>query len=193
MTAIVTRPCVRIVVCGNADRGDDGAALAAVATLLPTLPREILSKLEVRRCQELRVEDLLDLPKGSACLILDAVAGAEAGSVVRMPLSELTEAAGFTPRSSHQLPLMLVIGLAGVMRQRPIEGLFLGIGGRAFGYGTPLSRAVRAGMPAFRAAVSAALSEMTSEPTGRPARPRRGAAAAAADTAVAAKPRGLRP
>jgi hypothetical protein len=33
MTAIVTHPSVRIVVCGNADRGDDGAALAAVATL----------------------------------------------------------------------------------------------------------------------------------------------------------------
>ena len=28
-------PSVRLLVCGNADRGDDGAALSAVATLLP--------------------------------------------------------------------------------------------------------------------------------------------------------------
>ena len=33
-------PSVRLFVCGTADRGDDGAALSAVATLLPLLKRE---------------------------------------------------------------------------------------------------------------------------------------------------------
>ena len=46
-------PSVRLLVCGNADRGDDGAALSAVATLLPTLPTSLLERLEVRRCGHL--------------------------------------------------------------------------------------------------------------------------------------------
>jgi hydrogenase maturation protease len=161
MTAIVTHPSVRIVVCGNADRGDDGAALAAVATLLPTLPRDLLTYLEVRRCPELRVEDLVDLPQGSACLILDAVAGPEPGEVVRVELSELREQEPFSPRSSHQLPIVLVLGLAGVMRQRPIAGAFVGIAGRGFGFGAPLSRAVRSGMAAYRRAIESELRRLT--------------------------------
>ena len=54
MTSILPPPIVRLVVCGNADRGDDGVALAAAATLLPALPPELCPKLEVRRCPDLR-------------------------------------------------------------------------------------------------------------------------------------------
>jgi hydrogenase maturation protease len=161
MTAIVTHPSVRIVVCGNADRGDDGAALAAVATLLPTLPRDLLTRLEVRRCPELRVEDLVDLPHGSTCLILDAVAGPEPGEVVRVELDQLREREPFSPRSSHQLPIVLVLGLAGVMRQRPIPGTFVGIAGRGFGFGAPLSRAIRSGMAAYRRTIESELRRLT--------------------------------
>jgi hydrogenase maturation protease len=161
MTAIVTHPSVRIVVCGNADRGDDGAALAAVATLLPTLPRELLTRLEVRRCPELRVEDLVDLPHGSSCLILDAVVGLEPGEVVRVDLDALRERDVFSARSSHQLPIVLVLGLAGVMRQRPIPGSFVGIAGRGFGFGSPLSRAVRSGMVAYRRMIESELRRLT--------------------------------
>ena len=57
--------------------------------------------------------------------------------------------AGFTPRSSHQLPIHLVVGLAGVLRDRPVDGTFIGLAGQAFGYGTPISAAVRAALPAF--------------------------------------------
>ena len=56
----------------------------AVATLVPTLPT-LMSPTRVRRCAELRVEDLVDLPADAACLIVDAVAGVEPGHVVRMP------------------------------------------------------------------------------------------------------------
>ena len=51
---------VRLLVCGNADRGDDGAPLAAVATLLPSLPPHLLADLDVRRCEQLELEDLID-------------------------------------------------------------------------------------------------------------------------------------
>ena len=61
MSRFLPDPIIRIVVCGNADRGDDGVALAAIATLLPTLPHSLLSKVEIRRCLELRVEDLVEL------------------------------------------------------------------------------------------------------------------------------------
>jgi hydrogenase maturation protease len=182
MTAIVTHPPVRIVVCGNADRGDDGAALAAVATLLPTLSRDLLSRLEVRRCPELRVEDLVDLPPETTCVILDAVIGPEPGEVVRVDLEELKEREPFSPRSSHQLPMVLVLGLAGVMRQRPIPGTFIGIAGRGFGFGTPLSRAVRSGLATYRRTIESelrrltALADLPAEPVETPpagrARPR---------------------
>ncbi len=153
-------PTVRIVVCGNADRGDDGLALATIATLLPTLPQVLLQRLEVRRCLELRVEDLIDLPADVSCLILDAVAGVDPGTVVRLTLGDLAGRPPFTPRSSHQLPLDLVVGLAGVLRDRPIEGTFVGLAGRGFGYGTPLSRVARAAMPAFREAIESELYDL---------------------------------
>ena len=52
-------PTVRIVICGNADGGDDGVALSAAATVLPSLPRQVRRCLEVRRRQQLRVDDLV--------------------------------------------------------------------------------------------------------------------------------------
>ena len=68
-------PSVRLLVCGNADRGDDGAALSAVATLLPSLPSAMLERLEVRRCGHLRVEDLLEVPEGEVAVVVDAAVG----------------------------------------------------------------------------------------------------------------------
>jgi hydrogenase maturation protease len=153
MSGVLPAPTVRIVVCGNADRGDDGVALATVATLLPSLPRGLLLRIEVRRCLELRVEDLVDLPPGVSCLLLDAVAGVEAGRVVQLTLEELIGRPAFKPRSSHQLPIELVLGLAGRLRNEPVCGTFIGLAGHGFGYGAPLSPVVRAAMPAFRKAI----------------------------------------
>jgi hydrogenase maturation protease len=160
MTGLLPDPTVRIIVCGNADRGDDGVALVTVAALLPTLPRGLLTMLEVRRSMELRVEDLVDLPADHGCLIIDAVAGVEPGQVVRMTLDELAERPAFTPRSSHQLPIHMVIGLAEILREAPVGGTFLGLGGHGFGYGTPLSRVVRAAMPAFAEAIETELYQL---------------------------------
>ncbi|TFG67781.1 MAG: hypothetical protein E4H24_05330, partial [Thermomicrobiales bacterium] len=128
---------VRLLVCGNADRGDDGAALEAVAGMLGGLPEPLRAVLEVRRCEALQLEDLLELPDGTACVIVDAAIGLPPGSVVTIPLAELPDrdaAAGPLPRSSHVLPIGQLVGIASVMRG-PVEGSFVAVGGRSFGFG----------------------------------------------------------
>jgi len=147
---------VRLLVCGTADRGDDGAALSAVAGLLPGMPGHLLSAIDVRRCEQLQIEDLLDLPDESGCVIVDAVVGVVPGSVVTLPLEAFPGAdrqAGITPRSSHTLPMGQLIELATILRGRPVRGAFVGLGGRSFGYGRGLGRTVRAALPQFRAAI----------------------------------------
>ncbi len=167
MTASLPPPVVRLIVCGNADRGDDGVALAAAATLLPALSPTLTPKLEVRRCPDLRTEDLIDLPDGVQALVIDAVIGLSPGDVVRVPLGDLAARPAFTPRSSHQLPIDLVVGLAGVIRKRPVQGTFIGLSGHRFGYGTPLSRAARAALPTFRVAIEAELERMIAMPVAQ--------------------------
>jgi hydrogenase maturation protease len=153
-------PVVRLLVCGNADRGDDGVAFLAAAGLLSDLPVEVADRLDVRRCPELRTEDLLDLPDAACALIVDAVAGPPPGRVVRLTLDALSTQPPFTPRSSHQLPIDLVVGLAGALRGRPVDGSFVGIAGAHFGLGTSLSDEVRAGLPALRRAIADELANL---------------------------------
>ena len=163
-------PSVRLLVCGNADRGDAGAALSAVATLLPSA---MLERLEVRRCGHLRVEDLLEVPEGEVAVVVDAAVGIAPGHVVTLPIRDIVaDPAAPTPRSSHELPVDQVLGLADAMRPGGLpEGTFVGIGGRRFGYGRPLSRSVRLNMPAFQAAIAAELSRLTHGPAEGPATP----------------------
>jgi hydrogenase maturation protease len=163
-------PTVRLLVCGNADRGDDGAALSAVATLLPSLPASMLERLEVRRCGHLRVEDLLDIPPDEVAVVLDAAVGIAPGHVVTLPIATIAaDPTAPTPRSSHELPIDQVLGLAGIMRPGGLpNGVFIGIGGRRFGYGRPLSRSVRLNMPAFQHAIADELSRLTHVPTEGP-------------------------
>jgi hydrogenase maturation protease len=151
---------VRLLVCGNAERGDDGAALAAVAGLLPGLPPHLLAVLEVRRCEQLELEDLLDLPDWTSCVIVDTAVGLPVGTVITIPLVELPDrdaAAGPNLRSSHVLPLGQLVAIAQIMREHAVEGSFVGLGGRSFGFGRALGRPVRAALPAFRSAIEAAL------------------------------------
>ena len=156
-------PSVRLLVCGNADRGDDGAALSAVATLLPCLPPPMLERLEVRRCGHLRVEDLLEVPAGQVALVVDAAVGIAPGHVVVLAIDQIAgDPRAPAPRSSHELPIDQVLGLAGTLRPGGLPaGTFVGIGGRRFGYGRPLSRSVRLNMPAFQAAIGDELERLT--------------------------------
>jgi len=158
---------VRLLVCGAADRGDDGAALSAVACLLPAMPGHLLSAIDVRRCEQLQIEDLLDLHEDTSCVIVDAVVGVPPGEVVTLPLEAFPGAdrqAGVTPRSSHTLPMGQLIELAAILRGRPVRGAFVGLGGRSFGYGRGLGRTVRAALPEFRAAIEHEIIRLAAQP-----------------------------
>jgi hydrogenase maturation protease len=156
-------PTVRMLVCGNADRGDDGAPLSAVATLLPTLPTSLLERLEVRRCGSLRVEDLVDVAPNELALVVDAAVGIAPGHVVILPIDRIVaDPESPTPRSSHELPIDQVLGLAARLRPGGLpEGTFVGIGGRRFGYGRPLSRSVRVNLHCFQEAIACELARLT--------------------------------
>jgi hydrogenase maturation protease len=157
---IAEPPTVRILVCGNADRGDDGAALQAVAHVLPRLEPALRQQLEVRRCPQLDAIDLIDVAEGEACIVLDTVVGVEPGSIVELALDDLANSASVAPRSSHALPIQQVLGLAQAVRGSLPRGLFVGIGGKWFGFGQVRSRALRAGMSSFELATEAAIERL---------------------------------
>ena len=153
-------PSVRVLVCGSADRGDDGAALNAVAHVLPRLDSVLRQRVEVRRCAQLDAADLIDVADGEACLILDTVVGIEPGAVIELSLDELTRVGAVAPRSSHALPIDQVLGIAEAVRGGLPRGRLIGIGGKWFGYGALRSRALRDGMAAFEHAVVAAIEDL---------------------------------
>jgi hydrogenase maturation protease len=156
----VPAPSIRLLVCGSADRGDDGAALHAVARLLPRLEPGLRQRLEVRRCPQLDAVDLIDVAEGEACVVMDTVVGIEPGDVVEIPLDELVTRKGVAPRSSHALPIDQVLGITMAIRGAVPEGTFVGIGGKWFGFGQVQSRALRQGMPAFERAAEAAIERL---------------------------------
>ena len=154
------RPTLRVLVCGNGDRGDDGAALIAMAHVLPQLEQATSQRIEVRRCPQLDPADLIDVSEDEACLVLDTVVGVEAGSVLEVSLQALVRSSAISPRSSHALPIQQVLGIAEAVRGSLPRGAFVGIGGKWFGFGTTRSRALRDGMPAFERAVHAAITNL---------------------------------
>jgi hydrogenase maturation protease len=154
-------PRLRLLVCGSADRGDDGAALSAVAHVLPRLDPHVLEQLEVRRCVQLDATDVIDVGTHEACLILDTVVGVNAGSVVDLGFDDLADRGAVAPRSSHALPIDQTLGVARAIRGALPDGRFVGIGGKWFGFGVVRSRALRAGMAAFEQAVEAAILRYT--------------------------------
>jgi Ni,Fe-hydrogenase maturation factor len=100
-----------------------------------------------------------------ACVVVDSVAGIPPGEVWVRPLPALVGRARALagagqrpePRSSHELPIEQVLALAATMRDAPPAGTFVGIGGSCWDVGTPLTEAVVAGLPAFAAAIAAAI------------------------------------
>jgi hydrogenase maturation protease len=156
-------PAVRLLVCGNADRGDDGAALAAVAHFLPLLEDAIRHRIEVRRCAQLEATDLISVPAGQACIVVDTVVGVDAGTVVTMSLEDLAaDGHGVSPRSSHGHPIDEVLGIVASTRGALPTGVFVGIGGRRFGFGGRRSRAVTQAMRAFERATEGEVRRLAS-------------------------------
>ena len=138
-----------MLVCGDASRGDDGAALAA----LERLPRRLPASIQIRACGELKPDELVAALLGGPCLVLDSVHGIEPGSVVELPLARLLSGDGPIPASSHALPMPIIIGLAEALGAPLERSAYLGIGGSSFGLGPHLSPAVEAGLPAYAQAI----------------------------------------
>jgi hydrogenase maturation protease len=139
---------VRVLLCGERLRGDDAAALLA-AELLPAEARESAELVEVG---QLSVETLLEIPDGTALIVADAAVGVPAGVVVCLPFEAVTGAIGAgrgAPASSHSLPPDQILALAAELRGSLPRGVFVGIGGAAFGFGERLSAPVAAGLAGY--------------------------------------------
>jgi hypothetical protein len=75
--------------------------------------------------------------------------------VVTVPFATLaSDASVGTPRSAHRRPLGEALQAVAASGSRLPFGSFVGIGGRAFGFGVPMSIPVRAALPVFLAAIA---------------------------------------
>jgi hydrogenase maturation protease len=163
MTRVATTRPVQLLVCGNDDRCDDGAAIWATLDLLEGLPPAGLAEFGARQCGALDVEHLLEVPAGNLVVIADAATGVRPGHVVTLTFDELIERPhGAAPHSSHTLPIDQVIGIARELSDEPIDGLFVGIGARDLGFSQKLSGPVRESMGEFVVAIERALMRLAS-------------------------------
>lgn len=130
---------VTVLVCGETLRGDDAVAEALVRAL-PDSTRRLG---EVCHVGGLMPDDLM--AAGSPVIVVDAVRGLPAGTVVDLPLDALPElaASGISPASTHALPLTTVLGIVERLTGSVPEGRFIGVAGDDFGLGDPLSEDVR--------------------------------------------------
>jgi hydrogenase maturation protease len=148
----VTR--VEVLACGAADRGDDAAALIAASRLADVVPDDVQSRI----VGQLDIDDLLAVPPGAGAVVVDTAVGIDAGWIVEIPFSGLAgREAGIRPRSSHALSIPETIGVASIIRGRPLPGIVVAIGGVDFGYGEALSWPVAAAMDAFVLAIADAV------------------------------------
>jgi hydrogenase maturation protease len=148
-TSAVPTP-VEILVCGNADRHDDGAPLAAAEVLRPRLGPDT----SLRVVGQLDVDDLLAVAPDGAVVVVDAASGLRAGEIVELPLDGLIgRDDDLRPRSSHALAFREVIGVATLIRRFPLRGRIVAIGGSRWSLGIGLSPRVGKAIPAFAQAV----------------------------------------
>ena len=146
----MTRPPLRLVICGSVHRSDDGAPEAT----LPFLPPALRQTVDLRRREGLDPVDLLE--PAVHLLVVDAVVGPRPGTIVVRPLAELSASdLGFQPVSSHLLPIPTLVELARRLRGVPPAGTFIGIAGARFHPGTSLSPAVRRALPRLARRIAA--------------------------------------
>lgn len=155
---------VVVFACGEPLRGDDGAGPAAV----DRLSAETRVVADVRPCRSLSAEDLLALSPEVAVVVVDAVTGPPAGTIVERRLADLERIAlSWQPVSGHQLPLATTVLLARALGWTG-QGTFVGIGAHSFELGEGLSQPVAAALPALTAAIEhevSALAGPRSEPS----------------------------
>lgn len=142
----------RVVVfaCGDPLRGDDAVAPLVVKSLFQALPPGVV----IRLIGALEAEYLVDLARDTRVVIVDAVVGPEPGAIVEMDLRDMSgRAEAVITTSTHQLPLDQVVAIAQLLRDEPVEGVFVGMGIEAVAHGAALSAPVEAAIPALREAI----------------------------------------
>jgi hydrogenase maturation protease len=148
---VAARPTLFVI--GHPDRGDDGAAEAALAHVA----RTALESVDVVRAMDLDVEALMSV---GPIVVADAIRGPQPGTVVVWTLAEVAELPAAPTASTHGLPLPAVLKLAAALGGHPLDGRFVGIAGARFAIGSPLSAPVRAALPRAAAAIETALLEV---------------------------------
>ena len=148
---------VEVLVCGSPDRGDDGAPMAVMGRLRGQLPLDV----SLRAVGQLDVDDLLSIPLGAGVVIVDAATGIDPGIIVDLALTGLIgQPDGVHPRSSHALAMPEVVGLAEMLRGRPLRGRIVAIGGAHFGLGSSFSRPVTAALDPLSDAIVQAVASV---------------------------------
>ena len=145
---------VEVLACGDPSLGDDGAALAALATLGQGLPSDVT----IRRVAQLDIDDLLAVPAGAGAVVVDTATGVDPGWVVEIPFVGFAgRESGIHARSSDALSRPETVGLASMIRGRPLVGVLVAIGGTSFAPGDALSWPVATGLCSFRVAIADAI------------------------------------
>lgn len=141
---------VVLLACGEPMRGDDALALA----VLDALPATTRAMVEIRPVGQLMPDDLHGID--GAVIVLDAVEGPPAGTVIDLPLSALSEAydRGISPASSHALPLPVTLGIVERLPGGMPDGRFLGVAAADYTLGAPLSPSVQEAVPDCAARVN---------------------------------------
>jgi hydrogenase maturation protease len=124
--------------------------MAVMDRLREQLPRDVT----MRAVGMLDVDDLLSIPSGAGVVIVDAATGIDPGAIVDLALHGLIgRSDDVHPRSSHALTLPEVVGLAEMLRGRPLCGRIVAIGGSHFGLGSSFSRSVAAALDLLSEAI----------------------------------------
>jgi len=145
--ASIARP--RVVALGNRFASDDAAAMRVAERL-----RDEGLEVVLAGRPGAGLLDLLDRP----CLLVDVVRyGVASGVLVEIPLERLAETAvAARSVSSHDLGPSSALRLGAALGRPAPRGVFLGLGGRAFGPGETLSPEVERALDAFTDAARAA-------------------------------------
>ena len=151
-TAPPTR--VEVLVCGWPRHGDDAAACVALEYLAPTLGSDV----RTRRVGQLALDDLLAVVPGAGVVVVDTAIGLAPGWTVEFAINGLSgRASGIHPRASFALSTPETLEVVSIIRDAPMVGMVVVIGGLDFGLGEPLSWPVLGGMDAFVLAIADAV------------------------------------
>jgi len=127
---------VKVIVLGNPDRGDDGAAMVVGARIQDRVQVVLAGR---------PGPSLLDLlPEDEVCILMDVTcSGAPPGTIRKVPLSQLTpELLPDLRLSSHGFGAGETLALARALGRSLPTGYFLGIEGERYELGGGFSPAV---------------------------------------------------